>query len=120
MNQSVDQSVAQLYSRLRVQVGTIGAPVSPVPGTKFNVGQLFSAGDQIFTVYQTGNPAAMLPTGPGTGTFSTTTGAFALAGTGLNPATPIYWYPAEPVMGLINYEQPSLNDEPLYAFDTQF
>lgn len=113
-------ATAQLFSRLRVQVGTIGVPLSPVPGTKFNIGQMFSAGDQMFTVFQAGNPAAMLATGPGTGTFSTVTGAFALAATGLAGATPIYWYPAEPVMGLINYEQPDTNFEPLYAFDTQF
>ena len=92
----------QLSSRFRVQVGTIGAPVSPVPGNQFNIGQLFSAGSQIFTVYQTGTPAAMLATGPGTGAFNTTTGAFVLAGTGLAGATPIYWYPALPVMGLTN------------------
>lgn len=120
MNGSVDSGVAQLSSRLRVQVGTIGAPVSPVPGTKFRVGQMFSAGDQIFTVYQTGAPAAMLATGPGTGTFNTTSGAFALAGTGLPGATPIYWYPSDPVMGLPSYESGNINNEPVIAFDTQF
>lgn len=120
MNGSVDPAVAQQYSRLRIQVGTIGAPISPVPGTKFNIGQMFSAGDQMFTVYQLGTPAAMLATGPGTGTFNTTTGAFALAGTGLAGATPIYWYPADPVMGLISYETPDIEYEPVFAFDTQF
>ena len=110
----------QLSSRFRVQVGTIGAPVSPVPGNQFNIGQLFSAGSQIFTVYQTGTPAAMLATGPGTGTFNTTTGAFVLAGTGLAGATPIYWYPALPVMGLTNYEVGPINDQPSYGFDTEF
>jgi hypothetical protein len=109
-----------LFSRLRVQVGTIGAPVSPVPGTIFKIGQEFSAGDQIFTVYQNGNPAAMLSTGPGTGTFSTTTGAFALAGTGLAGGTPIWWYPSEPVMGLCNYQNGPINNQPSYGFDTQF
>lgn len=120
MNGSVAPEVAQQYSRLRVQVGTIAAPVSPVPGTKFNVGQMFSAGDQMFTVFQLGIPAAMLATGPGTGTFNTTTGAFTLAGTGLAGATPIYWYPADPVMGLISFETPIINDEPVFGFDTQF
>lgn len=114
------ESIAPLYSRLRVQVGTIGAPVSPVPGNIFLTGQQFSAGTQIFTVYQTGTPAAMLSTGPGTGTFNTTTGAFALAGTGLDPATPIWWYPNQPVMGITTYQLGDPNQEPTYAFDTQF
>lgn len=109
-----------LFSRLRVQVGTIGAPSSPVPGSVFKIGQMFSAGDQIFTVYQTGNPAAMLATGPGTGTYSTTTGAFALAGTGLPAGTPIWFYPGEPVMGLCNYQSGPINNQPSYGFDTQF
>lgn len=116
-----DSAVTEpLFSRFRIQVGTIGAPVSPVPGSIFKIGQMFSAGDQIFTVYQTGNPAAMLATGPGTGTYSTTTGAFALAGTGLGAGTPIWFYPAEPVMGLCNYQSGPINNQPSYGFDTQF
>jgi len=111
---------AQLYSRLRVQVGTIGSPTSPVPGTKFNIGEQFSAGDQIFTVYQAGTPAAMLSTGPGTGTYNTTTGAFVLSGTGLAGGTPIFFYPGEPVMGLCNYQNGPINNQPSYGFDTQF
>ncbi len=120
MNSGVDQSVGQLSSRLRVQVGTVGAPSSPVPGTKFNIGELFSIGDQIYTVYQTGTPAAMLSTGPGTGTFNTTTGAFTFAGTGLPGGTAIYWYPAQPVMGLLTYQTSDSTADPTYAFDTQF
>ncbi len=111
---------APLFSRLRVQVGTIGAPISPVPGDEFNIGQMFSAGDQMFTVYQLGAPAAMLSTGPGTGTFNTTTGAFALAGTGLAAGTPIWWYPALPVMGLTVYEVGPINEQVSYGFDTRF
>lgn len=116
---------SQLTSRLRVQVGTIGSPVSPVPNagaftpTQF-IGQQFSAGTQIFTVYQTGAPAAMLATGPGTGTFNTTTGAFALAATGLGAGTPIYWYPLLPVMGLSQYEIGTINNHPTFGFDTDF
>jgi len=120
MNSGVALSIAQLSSRLRVQVGTIGAPVSPVPGIKFNVGQMFSAGTQIFTVYQAGSPAAMLATGPGTGTYDTATGAFVLAGTGLAAGTAIYFYPAQPVMGFIRYQTLDSTADPTYAFDTQF
>lgn len=107
-------------SRLRVQVGTIGAPVSPVPGSIFAVGQMFSTGTQLFTVVTAGAVQPMLSTGPGTGTFSTTNGAFALAGTGLPGGTPIWWYPADPVMGLAIYESGPINNQPSYGFDTQF
>lgn len=108
----------QRFSRLRVQVGTIGAPVSPVPGTSGAIGQMFSAGAQLFTVWQANG--AMLHTGVGTGTFNTATGVFALAGTGLGAGTPIFWYPALPVMGLPLYELGPINNQPLYAFDTRF
>ena len=111
---------ASLTSRLRIQVGTIGAPTSPVPGSVFQLGQMFSAGTQLFTVYQTGAPAAMLATGPGTGTFNTTTGAFVLAGTGLAGGTPIFFYPALPVMGLTQYDFAAVNAYPTIGFDTQF
>jgi hypothetical protein len=120
MNGDVSQTIAQLSSRLRIQVGTIDSPSSPVPGTVFEPGQLFSAGSQIFTVYQTGTPADMLATGVGTGTYNTTTGAFVLSGTGLAGSTPIYFYPAQPVMGLIRYEVDDSTADPTFAFDTQF
>ncbi len=113
--------ISQYTSRLRVQVGTIGAPTSPVPGSIFAVGQMFTAGAQTFIVI---NPAAgaqaMLASGPGTGTFNITNGAFVLAGTGLGGGTPIFWYPGQPVMGLTQYESGAINNHPSYAFDTQF
>lgn len=105
-------------SRLRIQVGTIGAPASPVPGASGAIGQMFSAGTQLFTVWQANG--AMLHTGVGTGVFNTATGVFALAGTGLAAGTPIYWYPALPVMGLTQYEIGAINNHPSFAFDTKF
>lgn len=113
-------NVAQLFSRLRVQVGTIGSPVSPVPAGLFLRGQQISAGDQIFTIWQLGTPASMLATGPGTGTANTSTGAFTLSGTGLASNTPIWWYPNNPVMGIATYQLGSPENEPTYAFDTQY
>lgn len=110
----------KLTTRLRVQVGTVGAPLSPVPGNKFFIGQMFSADVQEFSVYQNGAPAAMLTTGPGAGTFDTTNGNFTIIGTGLPAGTPIYWYPSQPVMGLVTFENNSINNEPTIAFDTQF
>lgn len=109
------------YSRLSVQVGTIGAPISPVPGHIFAVGQQFQAGTQIFTVVNAAaGPQAMLATGPGTGTFDVTTGNFTIVGTGLPGATPIYWYPNLPVMGITIYNQGPFNNQPSYAFDQEF
>ena len=111
-------------SRFAVQVGTIGTPDAAVPGTfaapSDYIGQQFSAGTQLFTVYQTGTPAAMLATGPGTGTFDTSTGAFVLSGTGLGGTTPIYWYPSLPVMGLLEFVATPTNFQPTIGFDTQF
>ncbi len=115
--------IGQLGSRLRLQVGTYGVPVSPVPGSVFEPGQMFSVGNDIFTVYQTGTPAAMLSTNPNaTGTFNTTTGAFVINYTSGAPAgtTPIFFYPSQPVMGITQYLRGELNDQKSYAFDTQF
>jgi len=112
-----------LTSRLRVQVGIYGTPVSPVPPNKYNIGQMFSVGNDMFTVYQTGTPASMLSTNTNaTGTFNTSTGAFAITYSSGAPSntTPIYWYPALPVMGLTQYAQGAINNQPSYAFDTQF
>src|SRR5690606_29245651 len=56
----------------------------------------------------------------GSGSFSlnTTTGEFLVVNAPIN--SPVYFYPAEPVMGLLTYERNNINDEILYAFDTQF
>lgn len=121
MNQSVDASVAQLYSRFRIALpNTSGAgnASGTVPGTIFAVGQMFSVGSQIFTVTTPGAVQAMIHTGAGTGTFSTTNGAYAITGSTIN--TPVYFYPSEPVMGLITYEDAQINNEPVFGFDTQF
>ena len=82
------------------------------------IGQMFSVGNNIFTVYQLGTPAAMNVTGIGSATYNTTTGAVSI--TGAAASTAVYFYPAQPVMGLVNYESKNINNEPLFAFDTQF
>lgn len=109
-------------SRLRVQVGTTdgsGDISDTVPGSVFAIGQQFSIGLQVFTVYQTGTPAVMLISGSATGaTYDTSNGNFVITGAALN--SPVYFYPALPVMGLTNYEVGPVNDQPSYAFDTQF
>lgn len=111
----------QLDSRLGITLGMTdgaGAAAGMVPGTIFGIGQMFSIGAQLFTVHATGAPAALLHTGAGTGTYNTTTGAYVFAGAPIN--TNIIFYPAQPVMGITQYEVGPVNDHPSYAFDTQF
>ena len=112
----------QTSSRLRLDTGaTYGGGVysGTVPGTVFAIGQMFSVGADIFTVYQLGTPAAMLASNPSTsGTFNTTTGAFTITGEG--PGITVYFYPSTPVMGLTQYYVEATNSYNTMAFDTQF
>lgn len=113
----------QIQSRLKINIGTTNAITGnfsgTVPGAIFKIGQAFSIGDQFFTVYQTGTPAAMLKTGAATvATYNTSNGAVVINGAALNTA--VYFYPAEPVMGFGTYQQPDINIEQTIAFDTQF
>ncbi len=116
------------YSRFRIALtGGAGVGITDgagnasgtAPGAIFKIGQMFSIGTELYTVNALGTPAVLLDTGATvTKTFNTTTGAYAFAGA---PATTqIYFYPAEPVMGLTNYEVGPINDQPSYGFDTQF
>jgi len=98
-----------------------GAAAGIVPGSIFEVGQAFSIGNEIFTVITSSGgtgPQALMSTGAGTGTFDTDTGQFTFTGASLN--TQIYFYPADPVMGIHYYESEAINNESTIGFDTQF
>lgn len=114
----------ELESRLRVNVGTTDAVTGnfsvTVPGAIFAIGQMFSIGITRFTVNATGTPATLLTTGSATGTYNTTTGALVITGNTENPSTAVYFYPADPVMGLRVRETSSINAEQVIGFDTQF
>ncbi len=116
--------VAPSYSRLSVQVGTTdgaGNIAVMVTNSTFGIGQQFVIGPDIFTVVALGAPAAMQHTGAATvSTFNTTTGALVI--NGATALTAVYFYPGLPVMGLTTYDQTgvSINDQPAYAFDTQW
>lgn len=123
----------QLQSRLRIQIGTtdangdISVNVKTVlvdPGFTMEVGQIFSIGDQIFTinVLGSGPSAVMLDTGTATvKTIDTTNGDLVINGADVAPAlTAVFFYPALPVMGITNYEEAAVNDEKVMAFDTRF
>lgn len=131
MNQTVDDSVAQLYSRVRYNIRTTDAVTgnfsgfvplnnSGNPTVTPAIGQMFAIGDTMFTVTALGNPAVLLTTGAATATYDTTTGAFIVVGNNENPLTSVYFYPSTPIMGFITYETGVINDEPLFAFDENF
>lgn len=118
----------QLNSRVRIQINTTdgtgaatqagGAIPGAITGAS-TVGQLFSIGDELFTVHETGTPVNMLKTGSTTtAQYNTTTLAYTFAGATINTA--VYWYPALPIMGITNYENSDINDEEAFAFDTRF
>lgn len=122
--------MAPLFSRLRVNLGNTngagnlaGNTGAALGGTHFKVGQQFSIGTEIFTVVNPAaganpmNSTAAVPAP--TRTYNLANGAFNFAGAAA--ATAVFFYPAEPVMGLAVYETgPGINDEPSYAWDTQW
>lgn len=112
----------ELDSRLRINLGNTdgnGDISTTVPGAIFAVGQMFSVDTEIFTVIQTGNPGNMITTGGATvATFDTTTGALVINGAAAT--TPVFYYPADPVMGLRLRETSNINFEDTVGFDTQF
>lgn len=114
-------ATAPLYSRLSINIGSTdgsGNISGTVPGNVFKVGQLFSIGTELFTVVVTGTPGVMKTTGSSTvHTYNTNTGAYVINGAAALQA--VYFYPAEPVMGLTIFKQGAFNDQPAFAFDTQ-
>lgn len=113
-----------LFNRLRILIGTtsnVGNLSGTVPGTLFAQGQLFSIGDVIYTVSNSaaGAQATLLSTpGTVTHTYNITNGAYVFVGAPIN--TPVYFYPADSVQTITNYESGYFNDFPAIAFDTQF
>lgn len=95
-----------------------GDATGTAPGNHFAVGQLIVAGLDIFTVISdVAGMQDMLATN-GTAKFNITNGVFKILGATHNAN--LYFYPAEPVMGLLTYQNGQANDNPTIAFDTQF
>lgn len=122
-----------LQSRLRVNLGNTDGSGDINTFTPLNsgstpivtpaIGQMFSIGDQLFTVISLGTPADILISGSATSaTFDTSTGVGGgnIIITGAAPNAPLYYYPTLPVMGLLTYENKAVNNDPTYAFDTKF
>jgi hypothetical protein len=117
-----------LGTRLRVDIGTTNGLGNFTGFTPRNassvvivtpaIGQQFSIDVQVFTVDALGTPANMLISGTATSaTFNTTTGAVSIMGA--LPFTPVFYYPALPVMGILTYDV-SGEDKQYIAFDTRF
>jgi len=118
---SILMGADQTASRLRINLGNTngsGAFSGTVPGVVFEIGQMFSCGTDIYTVYQTGTPGSCLSTSTATCTYNTSNGAVVIAGAAASTA--VYFYPATPVMGLAEYYIDSTAETQNIAFDTQF
>lgn len=113
-------------ARLRIEIGKItlaggGTAALAIPGIyPLQAGQHFSILGQVYEVTSLGAVAGYITTGTGTMALNTVAQLVTFAGSGAPLTTPVYYYPALPVMGLITFQQGQINDEPVIAFDTQF
>jgi len=118
----------QQSTRLRVLVGTTAAVsgnftvnVRTFTGDAalpLNIGQMFSVGTTLFTVFQAAGSTKT--TGTATATYDTATGVIVITGNNTNPLTSVYFYPALPVMGFVDYENGGDEFDLTIAFDTHF
>lgn len=119
---SLLMGATQLASRPSIDLGNTPGPVNlPGDASQLAVGQMFSVGNDIFYVWQLGAAATTLSTNPGaTATINSTSNPNTVQFTGEPGGTPILYYPANPIMGITQYESGAINDHPSYAFDNQF
>lgn len=113
----------QFASRLRVDIGVTPGPLTIPNSTVSNnlaVGQIFTVGNDIFTITALGNVLTLSTNPAATATINTTMNPNTVTFTGEAAGTDVYWYPSRPVMGLPVWETLTLNNEPTIAFDTQF
>lgn len=119
--------LTQLQSRLRISLGnnTNAAMALPANTTahtpQLAIGQTFSLGNDLFYVYQLGAGVPTYTTNPTvTALIDSVANPNTITFTGGALLTPVYWYPAFPVMGIDQYLVGAVNDHPTYAFDTEF
>jgi hypothetical protein len=113
-------------SRLRINIGTntnaaMNLPANTTTHTpQLAIGQMFTLGPIIFTVYQLGAGVATYTTNAAvTAVVDSTTSPNTITITG-GALVNLYWYPSLPVMGITQYLKGDINDHPTYAFDTEF
>ncbi len=118
---SLLMGTSPLLSRLRINIGTVAAHTIPGVATQLAIGQMFLVGSDIFTVFQLGAGVLTLSTNAGaTATIDSTTNPNTVVFTGEGAGATVWYYPAQPVMGLTQYESGAINNHPSYAFDPQF
>jgi hypothetical protein len=120
-----------LGTRLGINIGTITAgslsgnvrTILADAGMPTSIGQAFSIGTIVFTVFNpVVGPQQMLRTDNSLApaTYDLTTSNFNITAVALPDGTPVIFYPNLPVMGLLTYEQISINDEFVVGFDTRY
>ncbi len=122
MNSAASSAVGQLSSRVRINLGNTPGPLNlPGNATQLKIGQMFSVGNDMFTVWQLGAGVTTFSTNAGaTATIDSTTNPNTVVFTGEPAATPVWYYPANPIMGFIIYEIAADATDPVFVFDTQF
>ena len=122
---------SSLVSRLRVNVGVIAGGslsgnVRTITGDATMptaVGQSFSVLNTVFTVFNPAAGAQQMYRSDGSAapaTYNLTNSDFNITATGAPDGTAVYFYPGLPVMGLLTFEQNSVNDEFVIGFDQRF
>ncbi len=116
----------QQNSRLRVLLGNNTNAAMNLPANtgahtpQLAMGQIFTLGSDIFTVFQLGANVLTLSTNPAVSArINSTVNPNTITFTG-GALTAVYWYPSLPVMGIGQYESGASNNHPTYAFDTEF
>lgn len=120
-----------LSSRLRFTVGTTTGGVlsgnvrtiAADAGMPTVVGQAFSVLSTVFTVFNSTAGVQQMKRSDGsaaTATYNLTTSDFNITATGAPDGTPVYFYLAEPVMGLLTYDNNSLQQEFIIGFDQRY
>jgi hypothetical protein len=121
MNTSGPTGLQQLSSRLRINIGTVASHTIPGGATQLQLGQAFSVGNDIFTIWQLGAGVTTYSTNAGaTATIDSTANPNTVTFTGEPNGSTVWYYPSLPVMGFVTYDSDRVTDEPLFAFDTQF
>src|SRR5271154_2539276 len=122
---------SQFSSRLRINIGAITGgtfsgnvrTILADSGMPTAIGQSFSVGTVTFTVYNPASgPQQMLRTDNSLSpaTYNLTNSDFNITGVALPDTTPVFFYPNFPVMGLPTYEQVTISQEYVIAFDTRY